>query len=66
MSNKAFATESELEPFVNEPNVLAQQLNDRGAFPNSKLPLLLYRGAVSPPEHDPAAIFEQLFSVHGW
>jgi uncharacterized protein YjlB len=49
-----------------ELNVLVQELKDDGIFPNSKYPLLLYRKAVLVPEHDPAAIFEQLFASNGW
>jgi hypothetical protein len=32
--------------------VLAQELKDDGTFPNSRLPLLLYRKAVLVLEHD--------------
>ena len=35
-------------------------------FPNSRLPLLLYRMAVKLPGQDPAKIFEQLFAANGW
>jgi uncharacterized protein YjlB len=66
MSKKAFATESQLEELLNEPNVVAERLKDDGTFPNSKLPLLFYRDAVLMPEHDPAAVFEQLFAANGW
>src|SRR6266404_5118604 len=64
MNRKAFGTE--LRRFVDEPDVLAQELKDDGVFPNSKLQLLLYRGAVVLPEQDPAAVFEQLFAANGW
>lgn len=59
-------TASHFEQFVHEPDVVAQELKDDGVFPNSKLPLLVYRGAVVLPEEEPAAIFEQLFAGHGW
>jgi len=64
--SKTFATESQLDRVVNEPDVLVQKLKDDGTFPNSKLPLLIYRQAVSLPEHDQAALFEQLFADNGW
>jgi uncharacterized protein YjlB len=38
---------------------------DDGAFPNSRLPLLLYRSAVTPVEASPEAM-EQLFGGNGW
>src|SRR5438093_5666036 len=66
MSKRAFAEEPDLAQLVAEPNVLAQQLQDDGTFPNSRLPLLIYREAVLMPEHDPAAVFEQLFAANGW
>ena len=66
MGKRAFASESQVEQLVNEPDVLAHVLKDNGTFPNSKLPLLVYRQAVLVPEHDPAAVFEQLFTANGW
>jgi uncharacterized protein YjlB len=35
-------------------------------IPNSRLPLLLYRGAVGTTGGDPAAVFEARFARHGW
>lgn len=55
---------SEVE--VKEPDVVAQQLTDDGVFPNSRLPLLLYRSAVVVPERDPAVAFEELFCSNGY
>ena len=51
---------------VNEPRVDASVLKDDGVFPNSRLPLLLYRRAVKLPKHDPASAFESLFAAHQW
>jgi uncharacterized protein YjlB len=65
-ATKGTGTESQLEQLLNEPDVLAQELKDDGVFPNSRLPLLLYREVVVLPEHEPAAVFEQLFAAHGW
>ena len=43
------------------------RLDDDGVIPNNPaLPLLLYRQAVTLPEHDPAAVFEALFTTNGW
>jgi uncharacterized protein YjlB len=36
---------------------------DDGAFPNSRLPVLIYRGALATPE---AAAFERMFETNGW
>jgi uncharacterized protein YjlB len=36
---------------------------DDGTFPNSRLPVLLYRGVLATPE---ASAFERLFEANGW
>ena len=42
-------------------------LFDDGIFPNSPtLPLLIYENAAELTSADPAAVFERLFSAHGW
>ena len=47
---------------TNEPSPETFAFADDGRFPNSALPLLLYRRAVPA---DPAAI-ERVFAAHGW
>ncbi len=42
------------------------QFNDDGMFPNSKLPLLLYRGAIDPETKHLAATFEQRLAANHW
>src|SRR5205085_4017584 len=54
------------EYLADNPEVTAQRLPDDGTFPNSKLPLLLYRKALSSPEERLAAKFEQLFEANDW
>jgi len=39
---------------------------DDGVFPNSPLPVLLYKGVLDLPSIFPAAHIEQLFSANGW
>jgi hypothetical protein len=39
---------------------------DGGAFPNSRLPLLLYRRALATDSKDPASIFEERFAANNW
>jgi len=51
---------------VNEPDVLAEMLKDDGTFPNSNLPLLLYREALLLDDDDPARDFEELFAANSW
>ena len=40
--------------------------HDDGLTPNSSLPLVVRRGAVTPEAADPAAAFERLFARNGW
>ncbi len=42
------------------------RFEDDGAIPNSRLPLLVYPGAVSVSGADPAAAFETRFAANGW
>jgi len=48
--------------------VQPEQLNfkDDGVFPNSPLPLLVYRDAITTDAKDPASIFEQRFAENDW
>jgi uncharacterized protein YjlB len=39
---------------------------DDGDIPNSRLPLILYAGAIDPGAGDPARAFEDLFGSNGW
>lgn len=39
---------------------------DDGDIPNSRYPLIAYRGAIDPDSGDPAVAFETLFSGNGW
>jgi uncharacterized protein YjlB len=52
---------------VQPPQVVSHTLTDDGIFPNNaRLPLLVYRQAVTLPSYDPAAVFETLFADHQW
>jgi uncharacterized protein YjlB len=43
------------------------RFRDDGETPNSRLPLVVYRGALLLDEaFDPAAVFEETFARHGW
>jgi uncharacterized protein YjlB len=42
-----------------------ERFDDDGAFPNSRLPLLLYRSAIRPRDATPEAM-EAMFAVGGW
>lgn len=52
---------------INPADVSTWRLDDDGAIPNNaRAPLLVYRQAVTLPEHDPATVFESLFTANGW
>jgi uncharacterized protein YjlB len=43
------------------------RLRDDGETPNSRLPVVCYRGALRLDDaFDPAAVFEETFACHGW
>jgi uncharacterized protein YjlB len=52
---------------VNPPQVVTHTLTDDGVFPNNaRLPLLLYRQAVTLSASAPATLFEALFTAQQW
>jgi uncharacterized protein YjlB len=54
-----------MRPMSEAPAPETQLLIDSGAFPNSRLPALVYRGVLGA-EADLAASFEALFGKNGW
>jgi uncharacterized protein YjlB len=58
--------ENELMETINPPRAISFDLADDGSIPNSKLPLVIYQGAVKPVPRDPASVFEQLFAANNW
>lgn len=51
---------------LNKPRVIARVLKDASTIPNSRLPLLIYQGALDLPKDDPAAAIEALLHKHQW
>lgn len=51
---------------INKPRVIAHKIKDAGTIPNSRLPLLIYQGALDLPKDDPAAAIEALLHKHQW
>jgi uncharacterized protein YjlB len=49
----------------NTSGLKLERFEDDGVFPNSRLPLLLYRSAIQPREASPEAM-EALFAAGGW
>ncbi len=50
-----------------DTNIIVQTLTDDGVFPNNaQLPLIVYRGAVTLPDRDPATGFEDVFAANHW
>jgi uncharacterized protein YjlB len=51
---------------ASEARIETALFEDDGRLPNSRLPTLLYRGAVGPDAKDPAAAFERCFGRNDW
>ncbi len=49
-----------------DPHVITHRFEDAGTIPNSRLPLLLVRGALDLPKDDPAAEIESLLHENRW
>jgi len=49
-----------------ETGITRYVLKDDGTFPNSRLPLLVYPGAVDAAGPDPAVAYERRFTANGW
>jgi uncharacterized protein YjlB len=49
----------------NTSGLVLEQFEDDGSIPNSRLPLLIYRAAITPDEANPEAM-EALFAGNGW
>jgi len=62
IETKARATELKL----NKPRVVAHLIKDAVTIPNSRLPLLIYQGALDLPKDDPASAIEALLHQHQW
>jgi len=53
-------------PAAGEPRIETAFFQDDGRLPNSRLAVILYRGAIAPTPHDPAGAFEQRFAANDW
>ena len=51
---------------LREPEVLVRTLADDGTYPNSDLPVLVYRQALRSSGRAPARRLEQIFGANGW
>lgn len=49
-----------------EPRILTHAFKDAGTIPNSRLPVMIYQGALILPKDDPAASIETLLHAHQW
>jgi uncharacterized protein YjlB len=49
-----------------EPRVITRLLKDAGTIPNSRLPVMIYQGALDLPKDDPAAAIEALIHANQW
>ncbi len=49
-----------------ESRIITRLLKDAGTIPNSRLPVLIYQGALELPKYDPAVAIEALLHLHDW
>ncbi|MDB5199577.1 MAG: cupin protein [Chitinophagaceae bacterium] len=49
-----------------KPKIIKQLLKDDGQFPNSSLPVLIYKAALTLPEEHAAKIIEDIFKKNNW
>jgi len=54
------------DPGIAAVEIESHLLPDDGAFPNSRLPLLVYRGALALPRWDAQGAIEKLLEGNGW
>lgn len=65
--NAPSASDAHFKDIIQSPQVVAHRLKDDGLYPNNEeLPLVAYNGALSLPDHNPAASFETLFGANQW
>jgi uncharacterized protein YjlB len=53
-------------PAESEGRVKTAFFDDDGRVPNSRLPVILYPGAIAPDAADPASAFERRFAENDW
>jgi uncharacterized protein YjlB len=58
--------QAELPMKTNKPRVVTRLLKDAGTIPNSRLPVLIYQGALDLPKDDPASAIEALIHANAW
>jgi uncharacterized protein YjlB len=58
--------QSEAPVKINKPRVVTRLLKDAGTIPNSRLPVLIYQGALDLPKDDPASAIEALIHANDW
>ncbi len=55
-----------MEFIQKDAQITPHYFQDDGVVPNSVFPLIVYQGALSLPENDPARAFEQIFAANRW
>jgi uncharacterized protein YjlB len=51
---------------VKTASIATHHLKNDGSIPNSRFPLLIYRGVLDLPRNDPASAIEELIHSHQW
>jgi uncharacterized protein YjlB len=65
-NNQAESGQASAPINTKEPRVITRLLKDAGLIPNSRLPVLIYQGALVLPKDDPAGAIEALIHAQQW
>jgi uncharacterized protein YjlB len=57
---------AEISERIQHVNIIRNTLRDDGTFPNSSLPLLVYRNALQLKEDHPEDLVKEVFESNGW
>lgn len=59
-------SETETPMKINKPRIITRLLKNTETIPNSRLPVVIYQGALDLPKDDPAAAIEAMIHANQW
>ena len=61
-----FGIRAETPMKINKPKIITRLLKNTETIPNSRLPVVIYQGALELPKDDPAAAIEAMIHANQW
>jgi len=61
-----FGIRAETPMKINKPKIITRLLKNTETIPNSRLPVVIYQGALDLPKDDPAAAIEAMIHANQW